>query len=81
MSLLNTDVKRELDHMAAFLQMAVDYKAKIGHGVFAVCGWVRQGKGGGGTYLFVVVSLFSLLFLRLVLSYSFPSLLRHAALD
>jgi len=31
MSLLNSDVKRELDHMAAFLQMAVDYKAKINH--------------------------------------------------
>lgn len=31
MSLLNSDVKRELDHMASFLQMAVDYKEKIGH--------------------------------------------------
>jgi xylose isomerase len=29
-SLLNTDMKRELDHMAKFLQMAVDYKKKIG---------------------------------------------------
>jgi xylose isomerase len=29
---LNTDVRRELDHMAAFLKMSVDYKNKIGHG-------------------------------------------------
>ncbi|MGL5721461.1 MAG: xylose isomerase [Brevinema sp.] len=29
-TLLNTDMKRELDHMAAFLKMAVDYKEKIG---------------------------------------------------
>lgn len=29
-SLLNTDMKRELDHLAAFLHMAVDYKKKIG---------------------------------------------------
>jgi xylose isomerase len=29
-SLLNTDLKRELDHLAAFLHMAVDYKKKIG---------------------------------------------------
>ncbi len=29
-SLLNTDMKRELDHLAAFLHMAVDYKLKIG---------------------------------------------------
>merc|ERR1712203_501541 len=29
---LNTDVRRELDHMAAFMKMAVDYKKKIGHG-------------------------------------------------
>ncbi|NBB94843.1 MAG: xylose isomerase [Planctomycetes bacterium] len=29
-SLLNTDMKRELDHLAAFLQMAVDYKKTIG---------------------------------------------------
>lgn len=28
-SLLNTDVKRELDHMAAFFQMAVKHKTKI----------------------------------------------------
>jgi len=28
---LNTDVKRELDHMAAFLKMAVDHKEKLGH--------------------------------------------------
>jgi len=28
---LNTDVKRELDHMAAFLKMAVQHKEKIGH--------------------------------------------------
>jgi len=28
--LLNTDMKRELDHMALLLQMAVDYKKKIG---------------------------------------------------
>jgi xylose isomerase len=29
-SVLNTDVRRELDHMAAFFRMVVDYKAKIG---------------------------------------------------
>lgn len=29
-TLLNTDMKRELDHMALLLQMAVDYKKKIG---------------------------------------------------
>ena len=29
-SLLNTDVKRELDHLGQFLRMAVDYKRKIG---------------------------------------------------
>ena len=29
-SLLNTDVRRELDHMATFLRMAVEYKEKIG---------------------------------------------------
>ncbi len=29
-TLLNTDLKRELDHMAILLQMAVDYKKKIG---------------------------------------------------
>jgi len=29
-SLLNTDLKRELDHLGAFLHMAVDYKKKIG---------------------------------------------------
>ncbi len=29
-TLLNTDVKRELDHLGQFLQMAVDYKRKIG---------------------------------------------------
>jgi xylose isomerase len=29
-SLLNTDSKQELDHMAKFMQMAVDYKKKIG---------------------------------------------------
>jgi len=29
-SLLNTDMKRELDHLAAFLHMAVDHKKKIG---------------------------------------------------
>ncbi|WP_309386020.1 xylose isomerase [Cerasicoccus frondis] len=29
-SLLNTDMKRELDHLAAFLHMAVDYAKKIG---------------------------------------------------
>jgi len=29
-SLLNTDMARELDHLAAFLHMAVDYKKKIG---------------------------------------------------
>jgi xylose isomerase len=29
-SILNTNVKRELDHLAAFFKMAVDYKAKIG---------------------------------------------------
>ena len=31
-TLLNTDMKRELDHMALLLQMAVDYKKKIGFG-------------------------------------------------
>ena len=30
MTLLNTDVKREIDHLAHFLRMAVDYKEKIG---------------------------------------------------
>jgi xylose isomerase len=29
-SLLNTDLKREMDHLGAFLHMAVDYKKKIG---------------------------------------------------
>jgi xylose isomerase len=29
-TLLNTDLKRELDHMAMLLQLAVDYKKKIG---------------------------------------------------
>lgn len=29
-TLLNTDMKRELDHLATFLHMAVDYKKKIG---------------------------------------------------
>ncbi len=29
-TLLNTNMKRELDHLAAFLHMAVDYKKKIG---------------------------------------------------
>lgn len=29
-TLLNTDMKRELDHMALLLQMAVDYKKKLG---------------------------------------------------
>jgi xylose isomerase len=29
-TLLNTDMKRELDHLAKFLRMAVDYKKKIG---------------------------------------------------
>lgn len=29
-SLLNTDMKRELDHLARFLHMAVDYKKQIG---------------------------------------------------
>jgi len=29
-SLINTDMKRELDHLAAFLHMAVDYARKIG---------------------------------------------------
>jgi xylose isomerase len=29
-TLLNTDVKRELDHLARFLQMAVDYAKRIG---------------------------------------------------
>jgi xylose isomerase len=28
---LNTDVRREIDHYAAFLKMAVQYKEKIGH--------------------------------------------------
>ncbi len=29
-SLLNTDLKKELDHMAAFLKMAVAYKKDLG---------------------------------------------------
>src|SRR6202167_202727 len=29
-TLWNTDMKRELDHLAKFLHMAVDYKKKIG---------------------------------------------------
>ena len=29
-TLLNTDLKREMDHLGAFLHMAVDYKKKIG---------------------------------------------------
>jgi xylose isomerase len=29
-TLLNTDMKREMDHLATFLHMAVDYKKKIG---------------------------------------------------
>jgi len=29
-TLLNTDMKREIDHLGAFLNMAVDYKKKIG---------------------------------------------------
>merc|ERR1711865_230776 len=28
---LNTRIRQELDHMAAFMKMAVDYKKKIGH--------------------------------------------------
>ncbi|MBD3420666.1 MAG: xylose isomerase [Chitinivibrionales bacterium] len=32
MTLLNTDMKRELAHLARFLQMAVDYKKKIAFG-------------------------------------------------
>jgi xylose isomerase len=31
-TLLNTDMKRELDHLARFLHMAVDYKKRIGFG-------------------------------------------------
>ncbi|MFP4502818.1 MAG: xylose isomerase [Candidatus Hydrogenedentota bacterium] len=31
-TLLNTDIKRELDHLGRFLHMAVDYKKKIGFG-------------------------------------------------
>lgn len=31
-TLLNTNVRRELDHMGAFFQMVVDYKEKIGFG-------------------------------------------------
>lgn len=31
-TLLNTDMKRELDHLGAFLHLAVDYKKKIGFG-------------------------------------------------
>lgn len=30
MSLLNTDLKREMDHLGQFMHMAVDYKKKIG---------------------------------------------------
>ena len=32
MTLWNTDLKRELDHLAKFFHMAVDYKKKIGFG-------------------------------------------------
>lgn len=32
MTLLNTDIKRELDHLAALFRMAVEYKKKIGFG-------------------------------------------------
>src|SRR5437867_8078943 len=32
MNLLNTDLKRELDHLAKFFHLAVDYKKKIGFG-------------------------------------------------
>ncbi|HEY2787169.1 MAG TPA: xylose isomerase, partial [Fimbriiglobus sp.] len=32
MSILNTDMKRELEHLAKFLHMAVDYKTKLGFG-------------------------------------------------
>ena len=36
-TLLNTDMKRELDHLARFLHMAVDYKKQIGFaGVFYI---------------------------------------------
>ncbi len=36
-SLLNTDTKREVDHFAAFLKMAVEHKKKIGfHGQFLI---------------------------------------------
>ena len=31
-TLLNTDMKRELDHLASFLHMAVDYKKQLGFG-------------------------------------------------
>lgn len=30
MSLLNTNVRKELDHLATFLRMAVEHKKKIG---------------------------------------------------
>ena len=30
MNLYNTDMKRELDHLARFFHLAVDYKKKIG---------------------------------------------------
>jgi len=36
-TLLNTDLKRELDHLATFLHMAVDYKKKLGfHGTLYI---------------------------------------------
>ena len=36
-TLLNTDLKREMDHLATFLHMAVDYKKKLGFkGVFYI---------------------------------------------
>ena len=36
-SLINTDMKRELDHLAAFLHMAVDWKKEIGfEGLFYI---------------------------------------------
>ena len=37
MTILNTNMKRELDHLARFLHMAVDYKKQIGfHGQFYI---------------------------------------------
>jgi hypothetical protein len=45
-SVLNTDVRRELDHFAAFLQGAVNHKAKIGVRVAKSASVVWHEKAG-----------------------------------